>query len=92
MGKSGVLMGTLLDTLISTIAAIVENTGIREQQIVAIRMHPDLYFHLNKEIGELGMGTILDINVKGAHLLGIPIIQDMDVWLTFESRPRIGWR
>ncbi len=94
MGKSGVLMSSdtpLTDILMSMITAIVQHTGIREREIIAIRMHPSLYFHLRRELGELGMGTILDVNVKEPQFMGIPIIQDVDVWLTFEHKPRIGW-
>ncbi len=89
MGKSGVLMVTLIDTLTSVITAIVQHTGIREHEVITIRMHPALYFHLNKELTEHGMST-LDSSIK--KFMGIPIIMDMDVWLTFENRPRIGWR
>lgn len=78
----------LTDTLISMIKAVVENTGIREQEIIAIRMHPDLYFQLNRELANT---TIPDIDVKRARFMNIPIIMDMDVWIAFENRPRIGW-
>ncbi len=90
MGKPGVLMSDLIDTLASVITSIVQHTGIREHEIIAIRIHPDLYFHLNRELAEHGM-SILDSDIKKPKFMGIPIIMDMDVWITFENRPRIGW-
>lgn len=80
----------LTDTLLSVIRNIIENTGIREKEIIAIRMHPSIFLQLNKEVADwLGFTELQSI--QHPTFAGIPIIMDPDIWLSFESRPRIGW-